>query len=343
MNLTQLRYIAAVADSELNITAAARLVHATQPGVSKQILKLEDELCFRIFSRKAKSLTGITPAGARVIEHARVVLAQTINIRTMSDNLRRAAAGELRIATTHTQARYVLPEPVRRFRRRHESVSLHLMPGGDAEVRNLLEHGDVDFAILSTVGPPPPAYRAIPLYRWQRVGVVPRDHALADDGEIDSLATLADWPLVSYESVQQPDSSLRRAFERAGLQPQVACTARDADLIKTYVRAGLGVGVLAEMATRPEDVAELKVLNLGTLLPPCTSWLLVRRDYLLRDFALAFIHALAPHIDRHDLRRAFEVGEDVNWPAPPNWCVSAPIKKPAEAGYWLGDQDSNLG
>lgn len=319
MNLTQLHYLTAIADAGLSITAAARQVHATQPGISKQLRQLEDELQFRIFSRKGKSLSGITAAGAQVIEHARIIMAEAGNIHVLAANLRHVADGELRIATTHTQARYVLPLPVSRFNQAHSAVSVHLMPGGDAEVRGLLDAGDVDFAILSAVGEPPLDFLAIPLYRWRRIAVALHDHPLAELGRVDSLQSLAAWPLVSYESVQRPDSSLRQAFERVGAMPRIACTARDADLIKTYVRAGLGVGVLAEMAWLPEDAADLAVLDIGGLLPECTSWLLARRDRLLRDYALAFIHALAPQIDQHDLRLAFEVGCPVDWPAPLEW------------------------
>lgn len=319
MNLTQLRYLAAIADSDLNITAAAERVHATQPGISRQIRQLEGELRFRIFTRKGKSLVGITPAGAQVIEHARAVLAEIVNIRVLAANFRGVESGELRIATTHTQARYALTDPITRFNGEHPDVSVHLMPGGDAEILGLLASGDVDFAILSTVGAPPPGYRAIPLYRWCRVAIVLHAHPLNDGQRLDTLADLAAYPLVSYESVQRPDSSIRQAFERAGLEPHVVCTARDADLIKTYVRAGLGVGVLGEMAMQPEDEADLRVLDLGALLPECTTWLLAREDRLLRDYALAFILALAPQIDRHDLRRAFENNRPAQWPQAPDW------------------------
>jgi DNA-binding transcriptional LysR family regulator len=319
MNLTQLRYLAAIVDAGLNITAAAERVHATQPGVSKQIRQLEGELRFQIFTRKGKSLAAITPAGAQVIEHARAICEEVANIRVLADNLRRLQDGALRIATTHTQARYALPRPIARFNAKHPGVSVHLMPGGEAEILGLLEAGDVDFSILSSTSGPPPGSRAIPLYRWQRVAIVPRDHPLAANASLDSLKALAACPLVSYESVQRADSSMRRAFEAAGFEPRVVCTARDADLIKTYVRAGLGVGVLGEMALLPEDAADLHVVELGALLPECTSWLLAREDRLLRDYALAFIGALAPRLDRRDLRRVFEGGSHVEWPPPPDW------------------------
>lgn len=319
MTLTQFRYLTAIVDAGLNITAAARRVHATQPGVSKQIRQLEGELRFRIFTRKGRSLAGITPAGAQVIEHARVILEEMENVRVLAANLRHEAGGSLRIATTHTQARYALPGPVARFNKAHPAVSVHLMPGGEAEILGLLENHDVDFAILSATDGPPGDYRAVPLYRWHRVAIVPPNHALVAQRAAPTLQALAAHPLVSYESVQSPQSSMRQTFERAGFAPQVVCTARDADLIKTYVRAGLGVGILAEMAMQPEDEAELRTLRLGDMLPECTTWLLARRDRLLRDYALGFIVALAPRIDRLDLRRAFENELPIDWPQAPDW------------------------
>ncbi|MGH8273662.1 MAG: LysR substrate-binding domain-containing protein [Gammaproteobacteria bacterium] len=319
MNLTQLRYLAAIVDAGLNITAAAEQVYATQPGISKQIRQLEGELRFQIFTRKGKSLAAITPAGAQVIEHARAILEEIANIRVLAENLRRSADGALRIATTHTQARYALPGPISRFNHEHPSVSVHLMPGGETEILGLLEAGNVDFSILSTTGGPPPGYHAIPLYRWRRVAIVPHAHPLGGERQLGSLAALAAHPLVSYESVQRPDSSMRQAFASAGVPLRVACTARDADLIKTYVRAGLGVGILGEMAMLPEDAADLRTLTLGGLLPECTTWLLAREDRLLRDYALALILALAPRTNPRDLRRYFEDGTEATWSRTPDW------------------------
>lgn len=321
MTLTQLNYLIAIADAGLNITQAAQRVFATQPGISKQLKQLEDELGFLVFTRKGKSLDAITAAGAQVLERARSILAEAGNIRALAANLRSDVQGELRIATTHTQARFVLPHAIATLKRKFPEVNVHLMPGGDSEIRELLNNGQVDLAIVSSVGGPPSADHAIPLFQWRRAVVVPNGHELSKI-EKPSLVDLAAYPLVSYESSQRPDSSLRRTFEAQGLTPRIACTARDADLIKTYVRAGLGVGVLAEMALLPEDKADLQVLDIGDILPVCTSWLLLRNDYLLRDFTTAFITTLSRQIDHHDLRRALVVGEAIEWPAPPQWAAA---------------------
>ncbi|MBX3689538.1 LysR substrate-binding domain-containing protein [Dokdonella sp.] len=320
MNLTQLRYLAAIADSGLNITLAAERVHATQPGISKQLKQLEDELGFQLFARKGKSLESITPAGRQVISRARTILAEAANIRALAANLRNEEHGELRIATTHTQARFALPAPIAALKRRYPHVSVHLQPGDDSEILEVLANGHADLAVVSSAGAAPAKGFALPAYRWERVVLVPRNHPLAALQRAPTLEELAAYPLVSYESSLKPESSLRRAFIEAGLEPRLAFTARDADLIKTYVRAGLGVGILAEMALLPEDAGDLRALSADDLFPTCTTWIVLRRDRVLRDFALEFIARFAPQIDRRDVRRAFDHDAyDGEWPLAPHW------------------------
>ena len=319
MTLTQLRYLIAIADSGLNITAAAERVHATQPGLSKQLKQLEDELGFQLFSRRGKSLQAITPAGQQVLERARVIVTEAGNIRALAAELRGEEAGELVIATTHTQARFVLPPAIGALKRRYPDVNVHLQPHGDALVLDMFERGRADLAIVSTSGEPPAGGLAVPLFHWRRAVLVPRDHALARAARWPSLAELARYPLLSYESVLRPESSLRRAFAAAGEAPRFAFTSRDADLIKTYVRAGLGVGILAEMAVLAEDAEDLHLLDAADLLPPCTSWLVLRRDRVPRGYILALAELIAPQLDRRDLRRALAGEEPARWPAPPSW------------------------
>ncbi|MCK9537671.1 LysR substrate-binding domain-containing protein [Dokdonella sp.] len=320
MTLTQLRCIAAIADAGLNITLAAERVHATQPGLSKQLRQLEDALGFQVFSRRGRSLTEITPQGGQVLERARVILAEAANIRALAANLRSDAQGELNIATTHTQARFVLPAAVAALKKRYPAVSVHLKPHGDAEVMERLARGQVDLAIISTSGGEPSADGlAVPLFRWRRAVVVPRPHPLARAARPPTLAQLATYPLVSYESSLRPDSSLRLAFADTGLVPSFACTARDADLIKTYVRAGLGVGVLAEMALTPGDAADLVALDAAQLFPECTTWLVLRRDRVLRNHAAALVERVAPQIDGRELRRVLAGNAPARWPPPPTW------------------------
>ena len=318
MTLAQLRYLIAIADSGLNITLAAERVHATQPGLSKQLKQLEEELGFTLFTRRGKSLDAITAAGVQVIERARIIVSEAANIRSLAANLRSEAQGDLRIATTQTQARYALPPAIAGLRKRFPDVGVHLQPGGDAEILELLGRGETDLAVVSTAGAPP-AGLALPVYRWDRVALVPRGHALTRLGRAPTLADLSAYPLVSYESTLKPEASLRRAFDDAGLTLRLAFTARDADLIRTYVGAGLGVGILAEMAIDPDD-RDVVALPIDGPLPSCTTWIVLRRDRVLRDYALEFIARLAPQLDRRDVRRAFDHGIAMDtWPEPPRW------------------------
>ncbi|GAB6197110.1 LysR family transcriptional regulator [Lysobacter xanthus] len=318
MTLAQLRYFVAIADSGLNITLAAERVHATQPGLSKQLKQLEDELGFLLFSRKGRSLDSITPAGQQVLAHARRLLAEAANIRSYAANVRGDAQGRLVIATTHTQARHVLPGAIAQVRRAFPQMSVHLQPGGEGEVLDLLARGEADVAVISTSGAPPAGGIAVPLFRWRRLVLVPRDHALADGGA-PTLEALAGVPLVSYESSVRADSSLRRAFAARGLEPRIAMTARDADLIKTYVRAGLGVGLLAEMAVGADDLDALRALPAPDVVPECIAWAVLPRERVLRDYTLSLLTAVAPQLDRTDLRRAVAGTDEPRWPTPPDW------------------------
>ncbi|MFC3551045.1 LysR family transcriptional regulator [Lysobacter cavernae] len=325
MTLTQLRYLVAIADSGLNITLAAERVHATQPGLSKQLKQLEDELGFQLFTRKGRSLEAVAPAGERVLAHARRILDEASNIRAYAANERGQHSGRLVLATTHTQARYVLPTVIAAVKRDFPQVSVHLQAAADGEVLEQLVHGHADLAVISTAGAAPEGGVAVPLYRWRRIVLVPRSHPLASLDRAPTLAELAAQPLVSYESSTRAESSLRRAFLAGGVEPQLAMTARDADLIKTYVRAGLGVGVLAEMAVGIRD-DDLKALPAPAALPECITWAVIPRARVLREYALALLHGIAPQLDRRDLRRVLEGNLEASWPPAPSWHeLSQPI------------------
>lgn len=325
MTLTQLRYLVAIADADLNITLAATRVHATQPGLSKQLKQLEDELGFLLFVRKGRSLEAVTPAGEEVINRARRVLAEANNIRTYAANQRRESQGQLVLTTTHTQARFVLPPAVAQVKHRYPQVSVHLQQAGEADALTLFSQGDADIAVVSTTGEPPATGVAVPLYRWRRLVLVPRGHALDKPGAAPTLQQLSGFPLISYESSTRSGSSLQRAFGAAGLVPDLTLTALDADLIKTYVRAGLGVGLLAEMAVGAQD-EDLRAWMAPPQIADCITWAVLPRDRVLRDYALDLVHALAPQIDPRDLRRILDGNQAADWPNPPEWStLSQPI------------------
>ena len=318
MTLTQLRYLVAIADAGLNITQAAELVYATQPGLSKQLKQLEDELGFQLFLRKGRSLVAITAPGVEVIARARKVLLEAGNIRALAANLRGEIQGELTIGTTHTQARYVLPPVIAPLRQQFPDVSIHIVPTGEGDALAELGRG-ADLALVSSSGRPPPDGIAVPLYAWQRVVVVPREHPLARLHRPPSLVELGRYPIVSYESSLRPESSLRQAFAEAGVEPKIAFTARDADLIKTYVRTGLGVGILAEMAMAPESDADLVLLPMGEHFAPCMAWGVLPRERVPRNYTLSLLKLIAPQLDERDLRRAFEGTFEDAWPTAPSW------------------------
>jgi DNA-binding transcriptional LysR family regulator len=318
MTLNQLRYFVAIADAGLNITLAAEHVHATQPGLSRQIKQFEGELGFLLFTRKGRSLISLTQAGERVLVHARRLLDEAGNIRALAANQRGERKGRLTLVTTHTQARYVLPQAIAATRREFPAVSIRLHPSGEDEILARLARGGDDMAVISTSGAVPDAGIAVPLFRWRRVVLVPSRHALARRKRSPGLRELSALPLVSYESSRRPESSLRRAFDAAKLPLQLAMTAHDADLIKTYVRTGLGVGILAEMAVSAEDT-DLRVLAAPAALPECITWAVLPRGRVLRDHALRLLHEIAPQIDSIDLRRVVAGNSEPAWPEPPTW------------------------
>ncbi len=305
MTLTQLRSFVTIVDCGHNVTLAAQRLHATQSGVSKQLAQLEAALGMALFVRRSRALTGLTEAGAQVLAHARRLLAEAANLQALSDNLRRERHGVLRIATTHTQARHALPAALQALKHAWPDVGVHVAPAADEDALRALAEGQADLAILSGTGAPPPDLLAIPLYRWRRRVLVPRTHPLAAATTPLRLADLAGLPLVSYEASRAADSSLQRAFATIGRAAHIGVTARDGDLIRTYVRAGLGVGVLAEMALGddPDLVAPPVAAD---LLPPCTTWLLLRRDHVLRDYGFALLRVLAPQHATTDLRRRLD-------------------------------------
>jgi len=302
MKLHQLRYLAAVAQSGLNITAAARKLHTSQPGVSKQIKLLEDELGFQIFVREGRNLTRITPAGQQVIERALRILQEVGSIRSLSTELRDEGKGSLSIGTTHTQARYVLPDVIREFRARYPQVRLNLHQGTSEQIAEMTASDRIDCAIATGSEHLFTELTLLPCYRWHRSVIVPRGHPLADGSRL-TLRALSAYPLITYTFSFNGPSSLNEAFARVSLAANVAITARDADVIQTYVRLGLGVGIVAHMAVDEND-PDLVALDAAHLFAAHTTWIGFRRGTLLRRYMYDFAQLLAPHLDRRLIDRA---------------------------------------
>jgi len=307
MTLQQLRYLLAIADSGLNITAAAERLYTSQPGISKQLKLLEQELGVQLFTRKGKSLAAITPAGSDVIARARKIMREVENIRNLASNMSGEEEGTLSIATTHTQARYVLPEVIREFRERYPHVNLELHQGTSEQIAELVADDRVDFAIATGSKHLFPGLVLLPCYHWDRIVLVPNGHPLTHREEPLDLETLAEHPLVTYVFSLTGESSFKKAFAKENLEPDVVFTARDADIIKTYVRMGMGVGVVASMAYECTDQDDLAAIDAEGLFPRVTTWLGFRRDSVLRGYMVEFISLFAPHLNAELTRRAAEL------------------------------------
>ncbi|MDT8437383.1 MAG: LysR substrate-binding domain-containing protein [Wenzhouxiangellaceae bacterium] len=297
MKLQQLRFLLAVVENNLNITAAAESLYTSQPGVSKQLRLLEDELGLELFVRNGRRIEAMTPAGERVVEHAARALQETARIKALAAELRGETGGALALATTQTQARYLLPDVIRHFRERFDRVDVHLHQGTTEQIQRMMDDRQVDFALVSGSSEPFAEAITLPVYRWDRVLIVPRDHPLAANQAPPDLATLAGYPLVTYLFSDRPESSLMSAFQAAGLEPRIAFTARDADVIKTYVRSGFGVGILAGMAIEAGVDDDLHVIRAPGLFPRLTTWIGFARDLVMRRYHCAFLNLLAPQFE----------------------------------------------
>jgi LysR family cys regulon transcriptional activator len=304
MTLQQLRFLLAVADNGLNMTAAAERLHTSQPGVSKQLKLLEQELGLSLFVRKGKSLAALTPEGDEIVKRAARVMREVEGIRGISPNIYGEAVGRLAIGTTHTQARYVLPDAIRKFRERYPDVTLDLHQGTSEQLAEMMEKRLIDFAIASESRQRFPDLVLLPAFRWDRVVLVPEDHELATLDRPLTLEDLAAHPLVTYVFNFAGGSTLKQAFAARDLQPQVVFTARDADVIKTYVKLGMGIGIVASMAQGCRRRDGLVALEAAGLFPRCTTWIGFRRDVVLRKYMYDFIGLFAKHLDEPTVRQA---------------------------------------
>jgi LysR family cys regulon transcriptional activator len=294
----QLHYIHEVARRGLNITAAAEALHTSQPGVSKQIRLLEEELGVDVFLRNGKHLEEITPAGKRILEYTGRVLQEIGNIKNIAQEYRQTDRGDLSIATTHTQARYALPPVIRKFRERYPKVRFHLHQGSPPQIAKLAASGEADFAIATEAMEHFEELVMLPCYHWNRCVLVPPDHPLAHKKGKLTIKDVASHPVVTYTFGFTGRSKLDQAFAAHGLKADVVLTAVDADVIKTYVRLGLGVGIVAHMAYDPRLDKDLVRLEAGHLFESSTTHIGFRRGMFLRGFMYDFISIFAPHLKR---------------------------------------------
>ena len=313
MKLQQLKYIVEVVNNNLNVSAAAEKLYTSQPGVSKQVRMLEEELGIQIFGRTGKLLTHVTPPGEQIVELSRLILEKANAIQKVAEENTRPDEGMLNIATTHTQARYALPDVIRDFMQRYPNVSLNMHQGTPGQLAEMVAKGKTDFAIATEGFHLFQDLVRLPCYHWTRSLLVKPDHPLAQL-ETVTIHDLAKYPLVTYIFGFTGQSELDVAFKNAGYEPHIVLTATDADVIKTYVRLGLGVGVIASMAIEPDDEDELVEIDASHIFELSTTSICFRKGTFLRGYMYDFIERFAPHLTKPVLEEALSLSsvEEIN-------------------------------
>ncbi len=297
MKLQQLKYLLAIVENSFNITTAAEKIYTSQPGISKQLKLLEEELDLRIFKRSGKQLVGLTATGEQVVQHARKALQEVENIKRLSDNKNQVEHGTFRLATTQTQAKYVLPTVLTRFHQRYKNLTIDIQHASVDHIVQLLLEQKIDFAIASDNQTLHPDIIKIPCYEWDRMVLFPQEHQLGNLTKL-TMRDIAKYPIVTYKEPSSGDSGLVKAMQAENLKANIVFTARDADVIKTYVRKNIGIGIVAEMAFDPKLDNDLIGYSTKFLLPRCTTWLAFNKNLLMRNYMYCFIELFAPHLSR---------------------------------------------
>lgn len=298
MNFQQLRSVREAARRGFNLTEVAQMLHTSQPGVSRQIRELEEELGVEIFVRAGKRLTGLTPPGETLLPTVERLLLEADNLRRVGQDFSESAQGRLSVAATHSQARYALPQVVRDFRALFPQVTLHLHQGSPRQVAEMLLSGEADIGVATEALVGYEALATLPCYRWTHSIVVPPGHPLLDHSDPVTLEQLAQYPIVTYEVGYTGRAHIDEGFSRAGLVPQIVLTAMDADVIKTYVELGMGVGIVASIAVDAERDRHLRLLDAGHLFEVNITRLGLRRGAWLRGYAYRFIESFVPTLTR---------------------------------------------
>ncbi len=303
MKLQQLKYIREIAKQGLSISAAAEALHTSQPGISNQVQQLEAELGVNIFERHGKRLTGTTSIGQEIITMADKVLLDISNIRQLAADSRDDRVGTLSIGTTHTQARYALPNAITAFAKQYPNVHLNMVQGTPTEVAELAATGKVDIAIATEGLAKFDALAILPCYDWNRSIIVPPEHPLLAIADIQ-LNDIAQYEILTYVMGFTGRAKQDDAFIEKGLHPNVIFTATDADVIKTYVSLKLGIGIIASMAFNPIKDAPLKAIDVSHLFPASTTHMGIRKGSHLREYMYTFIELFANHLNKQKVQKA---------------------------------------
>lgn len=303
MNLQQLRYLNEIVRHDLKISDAAEALYTSQPGISKQIKLLEEELGIEILVRNGKRITGITEPGKAILDIARRMLCDAENLKQVGQEFSSQDSGSLTIATTHTQARYALPAIVKQFIKRYPRVKLGLHQGSPTQIAQQVLDGEADIAIATESLSMYDELVTLPCYEWHHCIITPPKHPLLAEKKL-TLEKIAQYPIITYDFAFSGRGKINAAFEARNLTPNIVLTAIDADVIKTYVELGLGIGILAQMAFIPERDKYLRMMDTGNLFQPSITRIAIRRNEYLRGYAYHFIELFAPHLTREVVAKA---------------------------------------
>jgi LysR family cys regulon transcriptional activator len=298
MKLQQLRYICEVEKRNLNLSQAADALFTSQPGISRQIKALEEELGVDIFIRHGKRLVAVTEPGQAILEMARRVLMDLDSLKQIGEEFTQEDVGSLTIATTHTQARYALPPVIKQFREKYPAVRLSLRQGSPTQISELTASGEADIAIATEAIEHYSNLAMLPCYQWNRCVLTPPGHPLLKVKKL-TLDDIARYPIITYDFAFTGRSKINQAFAALGLSPEVVLTAIDADVIKTYVELGLGIGIVAMMAYNPDRDRLLSALDASHLFDASTTRIGIRKNSYLRGYVYDFIEMFAPHLKRN--------------------------------------------
>ncbi len=300
MKLQQLRYLCETVDQNMNLSKAALKLHTSQPAISKQIQLLEQELGVDIFLRNGKRFIQITPAGQLIVKTAREMLSDAENLKKIAQEFSSETGGTLTIATTHTQARYVLPTVIKHFMDLHPKIKLTLRQGNPMQVATMVTSGEADIAIATEAIEHFHELVMLPCYEWNRCIVVPPKHPLLKSKQI-TLEVINQYPIITYDSAFTGRSKINHAFEKAGMEPNIVLTAIDSDVIKTYVELGLGIGILANMAFDRKRDSPLQSIDASHLFESSTTRIGINRNSYIRSYIFDFVEMFAPHLKRSDI------------------------------------------
>ena len=301
MKLQQLRCVYQIVQNDFNISKAAEFLHTSQPGVSKQIQLLEDEVGIKIFQRNGKRLTGLSDAGNDLYKSISKIIREVSNIKNISHEHGNDDTGSFTIATTHTQARYKLPKVVEAFVKKYPKIDLNIHQGDPSQVTEQILKGDADVGIATESIGHNANIICIPCYSWNRVLVFPKNHALSSIKEI-TLQNIASYPMITYDYAFTGSTIVSKVFKEANISPNIMLTAIDADVIKTYVELNLGVGLIAEMAYDKNKDSALESRDVSHLFPTSTTYIGIRKETFVRGFVYEFIKVFTPDITDFDLR-----------------------------------------